>query len=163
MRTLVGRSALVPHHSSPERADYTVRSVEHDFGIVLCRPTLMCEPSRQIPRRLGNRLQVSSNVTVAHWRSSSTIRRHQPASEHPHWRVPSRGRYGEPYCSIDSSQINAFSPLTDRPQAGFGLHASHTSVAASRVITSGKIGLYSALVKHKMVPRPTVHVMMRAP
>ena len=43
------------------------------------------------------------------------------------------------------------------------LHASHTSIAASSVITKGKIGLYSGMVKHKIVPKPTVHVMISAP
>jgi hypothetical protein len=35
----------------------------------------------------------------------------------------------------------AFSLGSGGPQAAFGLHASHTSVAANRVIASGKIGL----------------------
>ena len=34
-------------------------------------------------------------------------------------------------------------------QTGFGRQASHTSAAANRVITSGKIGLKSPLVKHR--------------
>lgn len=74
-----------------------------------------------------------------------------------------RGRCSRPYCNSNSFQIKVLFPLPDRPQAGFGFHASHTSVTASRVITSGKSGLYNALVKHKKVPRPTVHVIMRAP
>ena len=49
----------------------------------------------------------------------------------------------------------------DTPQADFGLHTSHVSVPASRVITSGKTGLYSAMVKHRIDPRPTVQVTMR--
>lgn len=44
LRTLVGCSALVSHHSGPERVDYAVRSVEYDFRIVLCRSILMCKP-----------------------------------------------------------------------------------------------------------------------
>ena len=51
----------------------------------------------------------------------------------------------------------------NQPSGRFGLHASHARVAASRVITRGKMGLNSARVKHKTVPRPTVHVMMSAP